>query len=323
MTGNGHLVVYHLPFEIIQRRSLAEAADLHETEPVIDEGRMPDDRLGVPGDIDIPCFGGTEIIRVEFAVFLQSLCEPQQEGVALVHLHLHLKPSYHILAHIEDVSSIRKWTDGHWLDDVLDLYVRIRLGGELAVWGLLEGSLRPSAVVIRRIEPSVQFETGVIDLAVIFVVTPDRAVGPGLPACVACDFLYLSVPIFNLKLADQAGQLLVVVLVMVDGIPVHPDSREPPRPEHHSYGIGALLKQSSDVEAVVIHLLVIIGHGRGKHLGSSHLASVDVCFVEAKPADMQPGFLDSLSCFEAGPQVSRRHGYITGADVFRGIYTYP
>ena len=100
-----HFVVYDLSFEIFQRWFIRQPAYLDESESVIDEERVPSKRLLIFRDIKVPGLGGTKILGVKLSVFLKGLGKTHLEGVATAHGGPHLKPTDHVLTHVENISS--------------------------------------------------------------------------------------------------------------------------------------------------------------------------------------------------------------------------
>ena len=96
------------------------------------------------------------------------------------------------------------------------------------------------------------------------------------------------------------------MLCFVAGVPIHPDSRETPCSQCHTYGVLSFVYQAGDIKTIVIHSLIIVRDRRGQHLRPSDFNSVDVGFIKPQTADMELCLTDLLIRVKGCAQVPRR-----------------
>ena len=323
MACSRHFVIYDLPLEILKLRLIRKTADLNEPEPVIHEYRMPHELSPVPGDVKVPGLGCPEVLGVEFPVLPEGFRETRLQGISRIQPRPDLKPAHHILPHVQNISPSRQRAYRNRPDDVLDLNVGIRLRCQLAGRSLSEFRGRPPTVIVRGIKPPVQFHPGIVDLAVVLIIGAYRTFCGSSPVLAAKHSPHAAVGIYDLKLTYKTRKQFVVPLCLASRPRADDEPRNPPGPERHTKRVGSSPDQIRDIETVVIHGLVIVGHSGHQNLLTSDLDPVDICLIKTQSADVKPGLPDFPPGLESRPQVPRREGHIPRPDILLGSLPDP
>ena len=176
--------------------------------------------------------------------------------------------------------------------------------------------LQPGMVVVAWLVPTRQFLTGIIFLAVVFVVRADRAIGRYLPLLVGRDTLGGAVGKLDEDVdatLRQSEDRCLVGLVLAHG--------EQPAVAQHQSDAVFLLQSSRDVVGVVEHRLAVVRRHGHQDVGIVTDA-VDVELMQSDAGHIGDGALDGLVQLElladvAGCQSGVQSSLLAGHQPFQ------
>src|ERR1019366_793200 len=115
LAGAIHVVVHHAPFDRCQSGLAREAGDLHVTEAVIGEARLPDLRAAALQGVDVGGLGAPQVGDVERPVRLQRFGMAQRDLRALGTGDAQAAPADQVLPHVVDVHAPLEPLHADWL----------------------------------------------------------------------------------------------------------------------------------------------------------------------------------------------------------------
>ena len=305
----GHRVVDDFSFQLLQVGLRGGSGNLDVTETVISETRRPRESSVLGGRVQIGRLRPAQVVDIEVPVVLQRLGEAQPHGSVLPPLELDGEPADHVLSHVDDPCRVVQRGDRNRLDRIHNPDIRIRLSSQPAFGSRDASGIAPRRVVVAVAAPTRHFETGVVRLAVVLVVGNDRAVGRELPVFVARDDRPVTFAVRNFEL----GQQFRIAVVADSG---NRDLRERNRisdrthrekaavAQNHADRIDSFVEQVGHVIHIVTNGFRIVGSRRRQHV-LAYAATVQIAFVEAEPADVEPRLRDIAPRIELLAQIAR------------------